>query len=110
MPAIELTDTQHAVLRKIFARYADRVESVGVYGSRARGGARPGADVDIVLYGAVDANTLAQIRSDLEESDLSIFADVTTLESVAHPGLRADIEKFAKLLFSQADLAASPPS
>lgn len=108
-PEIDLTATQREALRRVFARYADRLERVGVYGSRVSGTARPGSDVDIVLYGA-DAETAARIRNDLEESGLSIFADVSTFDAISHPGLKAEIERTARTLFGRADLAREAPS
>ena len=103
-PEIDLTEVQREVLRSVLRRYADRVDRVGVYGSRARGTARRGSDIDIVLHGSVDADTVARIRADLEDSNLSIFADVTALDSVTHPGLLAEIEQFARPLFDHAEL------
>jgi predicted nucleotidyltransferase len=100
---IDLTTAQRETLRRVFSRYADRLERVGIYGSRAQGTARPGSDVDIVLFG-VDADTADRIRDELEESDLSIFAEVSAFDAIAHSGLRAEVERTVKTLFSRAEL------
>lgn len=101
---IDLTDQQRAVLRAVLARYADRIDRVDVYGSRAMGTARPGSDVDLAISGRVTEEDLAAIRTDLEESELSIFADVIAIDTVSHAPLRADIARWAKPLFDRPDL------
>jgi uncharacterized protein len=103
-PGIELTDMQFAALRSVLARFADKIETVGVYGSRARGLAHPGSDVDLVVYGAVDRKDVARIKMELGESDLSIFADIIGYQDIAHPPLNAEIDKWMKPLFRRADL------
>ena len=81
-------------------------EMVGVYGSRVQGKARPGSDVDLVIYGAVDAHDIAQMRTDLEESDLSIFSNITAYDKITHPALKAQIDKWMKPLFGSRELNA----
>jgi uncharacterized protein len=103
-PEIDLTPMQRQALFDVFSRYADRIETVGVYGSRAQGRARSGSDVDLVLYGTLSPRDLAMIADDLDESDLSIFADVLDYEAVTHEPLKAEIDKWGRPLFSRADL------
>ena len=103
-PEIDLTGPQRAALRAVFAPYADRLESVGVYGSRVQARARAGSDVDLVVYGAVTADDLAQIRMDLEESDLSIFSNVTAYNAISHPPLKEQIDKWMRPLFGRGGL------
>lgn len=103
-PEIDLTGPQRAALRAVFVPHAAKLESVGVYGSRAQGRARPGSDVDLVIYGAVSADDVAQMRIDLEESDLSIFADITAYDAIRHPALRQEIDTWMQPLFTRAEL------
>ena len=107
MPAIDLTAPQRRALHDVFRRYADRVETVAVYGSRARGAASPGSDVDIVLYGQLTPGDIAAITNDLEESALSVFADVVAYGHVTHAGLKAEIDRIALPLFQRDDLRAA---
>ncbi len=74
-----------------------------MYGSRATGMARLGSDVDLVFYG--DASP-RRIRAALDESDLSIFADVVRYDEIQNPQLRAEIDRDALPLFTRADLTA----
>ena len=104
LPEIDLTAVQRHVLKTVFARFADRLDVVGVYGSRVQARARPGSDIDLVVYGTVTDRDLSDMRHDLEDSDLSIFADVIAYDRIEHPKLREQIDKWAKPLFDRADL------
>lgn len=104
---IDLTSRQRQALFKVFSPYAERVEVVGVYGSRTQGRARPGSDVDLVIYGELAPGDLAAMRSDLEESDLSIFADVIDYGKIEHRPLKAQVDHWMKPLFTRHDLLAA---
>jgi uncharacterized protein len=104
LPEIELTAPQRAALHAFFARFADRLEVVGVYGSRSQARARPGSDIDLVVYGGVTDRDISEMRISLDESDLSIFADVVAYNLVTHVKLREQIDKWANPLFTRADL------
>ncbi|MEP6785438.1 MAG: nucleotidyltransferase domain-containing protein [Sphingomonadales bacterium] len=100
---IELTGMQRTALGRALAPFADEVDSVAVYGSRATGSARRGSDVDLVFYGSASP---AYIRLALEESDLSIFADVVKYDEIDNLRLRAEIDRDALPLFRKADLTS----
>lgn len=61
------------IIRKILAMFS--VESY-IFGSRAKGTARQYSDLDIVLKGDVDRETLSKIRDAFEESNLPYKVDV----------------------------------
>lgn len=105
--AIDLTQRQRQALLDVFSRYADRVETVGVYGSRTQGRARPGSDVDLVIYGELAARDLGSMLGDLEESDLSIFADVVDYAEITHAPLKSQIDHWMRPLFTRHDLLAA---
>jgi uncharacterized protein len=101
---IDLTKPQLSVLKAVFVPLADKIDEVGVFGSRAVGKARPGSDVDLVIYGALTEQDISQLRQDLDESDLSIFADIVGYEGVKHTALREQIDKTVQPLFNHAEL------
>jgi uncharacterized protein len=105
MPDIDLTQPQRQALLSVFLPYADRIDAIGIYGSRVQGKARPGSDVDIVVYGRVTHSDVADIAHDLEESDLSIFADVIAYDAITHAPLKAQIDKWMQPLFRREELA-----
>lgn len=104
LPDIKLTQPQRSALHAVFAPFADRIETVGIFGSRVQGTARAGSDVDLVVYGGVSRDDIAEITSRLEESDLSIFADVVAYESVSHKALKLQIDQWMRPLFERVDL------
>jgi predicted nucleotidyltransferase len=104
---IDLTTPQRETLRAVLSDFADRIDIVGVYGSRVQGNARPGSDVDLVIFGRLDLRDEAAIRSALEESDLSVFADVVAYDLIEHQPLKAQIDHWMRTLFTRADLLAA---
>jgi len=107
MPTAEpLTATQRSVLLATLAPFADVIERVDIYGSRARGTHRPGSDVDLVMAGALDWETVAKISRAIEESQLSIFADVTGYSLLADDPYRDELLRTARPLFTRDELIA----
>lgn len=102
-----LTLQQHEVLLRTLAPFADRIERVDLYGSRARGDHYPGSDVDLIVAGDVDLETLLSIAVALEESSLSIFADVQRYSARLAPAFAQNVERDAKTLFTRDDLLSA---
>lgn len=107
MSEIVLTDQQRGVLRKTLADFVPPIERVDAYGSRANGTARPGSDIDLVLAGPIDWAKLSRIRGAIEESYLSIFADVAAYDLMEEGGFRDQVLKTARPLFDRAELLAA---
>ena len=106
---VVLTARQREQLLTVLGCFAPRISRVDVYGSRARGDAEPGSDVDLILAGDLDYAALARIGSALADSYLSIFADVTAY-SLLEPGSFAmEVKRDALTLFTAEDLANAPP-
>jgi Predicted nucleotidyltransferases len=94
-----LGDSDRELLRLILATAQDRIESVAVFGSRAQGTQRPNSDIDLVLYGDVDAMLCARLGSLFRESRLAISVDVLGYDGIAYAPLRAHIDRTARPLF-----------
>jgi uncharacterized protein len=103
-PGIELTKMQTEAIKAAFRPFADSIEVVGVYGSRAQGMARPGSDVDLVVYGELTDRDFELIRGELDAGDLSIFADLVRYEDVKHAALKTQIDNWMKPLFHRNEL------
>ncbi len=70
-----------------------RVERVVLFGSRARGDARPASDVDLALYGKdLTLADLAALQAELEETDIPQRIDLVLAEAIDNPSLRDRIE------------------
>jgi len=95
---------QREALRRALAPLAGQVRSVGLFGSRATGRAKPFSDIDLVLYGAQDRAVVDRARTLMKESALDVGVDVVGYEFLDDPALRAHIDAVMAPLFSQDDL------
>ncbi|MFS0772345.1 nucleotidyltransferase family protein [Sphingomonas sp. 1P08PE] len=94
-------------LRHVLAAFADRIDSVALFGSRATGRARPNSDIDIVIYGMLDQAAVDRLWSLLEDSALSVSVDIVAYGDGVYPPLRQHIDRTARPLFSRAELQAA---
>jgi uncharacterized protein len=104
MTAPLLTPQQRETLLHVLAPFADRIERVGVFGSRAAGQARANSDIDLVLYGDIDAATERRIWTLLEDTNLAVSVDVVAYARIDRPALKAHIDAVALTLFEKAEL------
>ncbi|MGH7971437.1 MAG: nucleotidyltransferase domain-containing protein, partial [Limisphaerales bacterium] len=83
-------------IREVLSRFPE-VEKAVLYGSRAKGNAKPGSDIDLTLLGSrLNQRIVGQIDDTLDDLllpyrfDLSIFArikDAELLEHIARVGV-----------------------
>lgn len=105
MTEIAITERQRAIVHDVLAPFAERIREVLIFGSRALGRARPASDIDLALCGDLDDATLARIWSLLDRSSLAVTVDVVHYESLGDVPLRRHIDRYARTLFTQQDLA-----
>ncbi len=81
------------------------IERAVIYGSRAKGNHRPGADIDMTLFGdGLDFSLRVRLLGELDDLllpyqfDLSLFADLT------HPGLIDHIRRVGVVLYERNSL------
>ena len=84
-------------LREVFYQYP-AVERVIVYGSRAKGTHRRGSDIDITIVGEVDWYTLNQLSERLDDLLLPYQIDLSVLNHIDNPELKAHIERVGQPL------------
>jgi nucleotidyltransferase substrate binding protein (TIGR01987 family) len=101
-----LAERHIAIIRDIFAPYADRIERVDLFGSRATGRYRPESDIDMVVHGALTHDDVARIRRLLDETVLPYKIDLCAYHLIDYPPFKANIDAVAKTLLTQADLRA----
>jgi predicted nucleotidyltransferase len=102
--AFGLTERNRETLIAIFLQFTE-IESVIVFGSRAKGTYHAGSDIDLAIVGSgVTEKTLAALREALEESDLPYFVDVIHLDALKNSSLRQHIERVGKELYSKQPL------
>lgn len=76
-------------IKKICGRY--HAKKVLLFGSRAKGLARPESDFDIAVYGLPDVQPIADAIDDLP----TLFsADIVNMETCRSPGMIREVEKY----------------
>jgi predicted nucleotidyltransferase len=87
-----LTSHELELIRKVLARYPSVTGAI-LFGSRAKGAAQPGSDIDLALEGVNDQLQAEAIANELEELPLPYRFDVKALSSIHHPPLREHIAR-----------------
>lgn len=96
-----LTERQLKIISDVLRPYADAIEMVGIFGSRATGKYRENSDIDLVLYGKLDEADIDRLRTLFAESALPMTVDVVAYHLIDHPPLQAHITAVIKPLFSK---------
>lgn len=99
-----ITPQERDTLLKALAPLADHIERVSIFGSRAIGRAQPGSDIDLVIYGDIDAKAERRLWTELEDSNLPVSVDIVVYTRIDNPLLQEHIDAVSVPLFSQADL------
>jgi len=99
-----LKENTIAQINTVFAKYP-QVESVILYGSRAKGNYKPGSDIDLTLTGdEVDLSLIHKIELDLDDLLLPYTLELSAYRHLNNPDLLDHIDRVGKLFY----LAASP--
>jgi predicted nucleotidyltransferase len=109
-----LTMRQLGVIADTLRPYLDKISSVGLFGSRAVGSYRDNSDIDMVLFGTLEAKDVDRLHSLFEDSSLPMSVDVTAYHLIDYPPLKAHIDAVMLPLFADAqslrDVSAGEPA
>jgi len=81
-----------ALLRKVFHRHPE-IKTVKLFGSRAKGTNSPSSDIDLALWGEVDALFAESIAAELDELPTAYKYDVKPFHLIKLLPLREHIER-----------------
>jgi len=93
-----LTEAELSLIRGVFARRG-KPGKVVLFGSRAKGTARPNSDVDLAVLGDVTELECGKIAAELDELPLPYQFDVLRFETIESGALREHIERVGITLF-----------
>lgn len=93
-----LSEDQVRLIKETIENFAPAVEAVSVFGSRATGTYKSYSDIDLVLYGDINEETIDRLWTCFAESRLPYKVDVTAYNLVTHPPLKEHIDRVAKPL------------
>lgn len=92
-----------ARMRAVLARYPQIRQAV-LYGSRAKGTARPGSDIDLTIKGeGLTYDDLNQLERELDDLLLPYKLDVSLYALLDHEGLLAHIDRVGVVFYDWAD-------
>jgi len=87
-----LKPSELGMIRRVFRRHPE-IEIVKLFGSRAKGTHAPGSDIDLALWGDVDALRAESIAAELDELPLPYQYDVKPFHLIRLRPLREHIER-----------------
>ena len=93
------------LLRGVFRRHAE-IRAVRLFGSRAKGTHTPRSDVDLAIWGDVNALHAEQIAAELDALPLPYLYDVKPFHTINLRPLREHIERVGILLYPEANEAS----
>ena len=92
MNAPALTERELGLINQVFRRHPE-ILAVRIFGSRAKGTHTPRSDVDLAIWGDVDAIRAEAISAELDELPLPYHFDVKPFESIKLRALREHIQR-----------------
>lgn len=102
-----LSPRETDIVRQVLAPFADGIDRVAVFGSRAMETARPNSDIDLALFGSLTERQLARLWTLFDESSLAVSVDVVDYRKSAGTPLQRHIDAVAKTLFTKDQLKAA---
>lgn len=98
-----LRDKDIGDLESVFSQFKE-IESVLIYGSRAKGNYREGSDIDLTLLGhGLNIHHLAQLELKIDELMLPYKFDISIMENISNPDLVDHIRRVGKIFYTRKD-------
>jgi predicted nucleotidyltransferase len=96
-----LTSNQLTLLTQVFQKHL-QIDSVKLYGSRAKGTFQSRSDVDLVAFGHdIDRFLIADILLDLADSDLPYQVDLQNYHELKNRALVEHIDRVGVTLYQR---------
>ena len=87
-----LTQRELDLMTGIFLQHQD-IQRVVLFGSRAKGTAKPYSDIDLAVEGMEKERDIAAVAMELDELPLPYKFDVKSLDSLQHSPLQEHIQR-----------------
>ncbi len=86
------------LLQSVFRQHPE-IEEVILFGSRAKGTARPNSDIDLAVRGNLNTLQTETLAMELDELPLPYQFDVQVLENIRNPRLREYIRRVGIIIY-----------
>lgn len=94
-------------LNSVFARHA-AIDSVLLYGSRAKGNYRAGSDIDLTIKGGeIPFDELMQIENEIDDLMLPYTVDLSQYRQLENTGLIAHIDRVGVAIYCKEKISGS---
>lgn len=94
-----LSSATIAALQQVFSQHSE-VEQVLLYGSRAKGTARKGSDIDLTLLGdQLDYRLLNRIETEIDDLLLPYSLDLSLFKQIDNPDLLDQIRRVGLIFY-----------
>lgn len=97
---VALSTQELSLISAVFRRHPE-IQSVALFGSRAKGTHTERSDVDLALWGDVDELAAQSIAADLDDLPLPYRFDVKPFAAIKLRALREHIERVGVRIYSQ---------
>ncbi|MBP6387249.1 MAG: nucleotidyltransferase domain-containing protein [Pseudarcicella sp.] len=88
-------------IQSVFENHTE-IDSVIIYGSRAKGNYRVGSDIDLTLLGDKLNNTiLTKIEQEIDELNTPYLFDISIFDSLKSPDLEAHINRIGQIFYKK---------
>lgn len=99
--AFGLSSTTLEKLNSVFAQHA-AIDSVLIYGSRAKGNYRPGSDIDLTIKGGgISFAEFLQIEDQIDDLMLPYTVDLSQYRQLENTALIAHIDRVGVAIYSK---------
>lgn len=95
-----LSERELGLIREALSRFPD-VSAAILYGSRAKGTAKPTSDIDLALEGVARGLRSTTIAAELEELPMIAKFDVQALADITHAPLLEHIERVGVRIYER---------
>jgi predicted nucleotidyltransferase len=99
-----LTPTQLSRIKEILAPFAEHLDRVVLFGSRASSAYHPSSDIDLALYGPIEEKKVDRLYTLFMESSLPVRVDVVSYQAIQSSTLRQHIDQAGVTLFEKEGL------
>lgn len=93
-----------AMIAEVLVPFAEAIESVGLFGSRATGTQKPESDINLVLYGPLTEAMVDRLWTRFSESLLPFSVDVVAYSLITEPALKQQIDAVMRPVLVREDL------
>ena len=97
-----LSDKSMEIIRGIYSQFP-QIESVILYGSRAKGNFKPGSDIDMTIVAdpTFDFSSLAKVNAMFHESSLPYLYDISDFSKLTNQDLIEHIKRCGKVIYGE---------